>query len=134
MQISTNFTLAEFEKSQIAENTGIDNTVPRRYIGNIIKLTTYVLQPARDALGPITLPSGYRCPELNQAASGADGSQHMRGEAADLSRGSIEKNIELFEWIRDNLKYDQLILENGGAWVHVSYSENNRQMHWEQDA
>ena len=134
MQISTNFALSEFEESQTADNTGIDNAVPRRYIGSIIKLTTYVLQPARDALGALRITSGYRCPELNQAVGGEDGSQHMRGEAADLSRGSIEKNTELFEWIRDTLKYDQLILENGGAWVHVSYSENNRQVAWEQDA
>ena len=73
--------------------------------------------------------SGYRSPELNEAIGGSEESQHCKGEAADIEIPGVS-NKELAEWIRDNLSYDQLILEfyNGvdprSGWVHVSYVDD----------
>ena len=80
---------------------------------------------------PITVNSGYRCPKLNDAVGGAKNSQHMRGEAADITAGSKMENKRLFELIWDNLPFDQLIDESNYSWVHVSYvstSKNRKQI------
>jgi len=127
VQLSQNFSLAEFEKSQTAINNGIDNTIPANLIPNAVALCMNVLQPTRDHIGPIGINSGYRSPELNQAVLGASASQHMRGEAADISIGSNDQNRELFEWMCLNVPHDQIILERGGKWIHVSYKENRFQ-------
>ena len=79
----------------------------------------------------ITVNSGYRCSKLNAAVGGAKTSQHMRGEAADITAGSKTENKKLFELIRDNLPFDQLIDESNYSWVHVSYvstSKNRKQI------
>jgi hypothetical protein len=72
---------------------------------------------------PIIVNSGYRCEALNKAIGGAKSSQHMLGEAADITAGSKEENEELFNYIKDNLEFDQLINESDFSWVHVSYRE-----------
>ena len=91
-----------------------------------------VLDPLREWWGkPISVNSAYRCPELNAAVKGSKSSQHMKGEAADIDTGDRQQNKLLFEFIRKNLPYDQLIDESNFAWVHVSYradGANRKQM------
>ena len=70
--------------------------------------------------------SGYRCPALNKAVGGTTTSQHMSGQAADIDTGDRQQNKLLFEYIRKNLPYDQLIEESNFAWVHVSYRADGR--------
>lgn len=94
---------------------------------NLRKLCTHILQPLRDKLGkPIRISSGYRCKRLNKAIGGAINSQHTEGKAVDLQGIGIA-NKELFDFIKDNLIFDQLIFEYGTkeepAWVHVSYDD-----------
>jgi zinc D-Ala-D-Ala carboxypeptidase len=55
-------------------------------------------------------------------------SQHCKGEAADFEIFGTANN-EVADWIKENLMFDQLILEyfepgqpNSG-WVHVSYKK-----------
>jgi len=84
MQLSENFTLAEFEKSRKALKMNINNKANDFVIRNLKSLCSNILQPLRDEIGPITLSSGYRCPALNIAIGGARQSQHMFGEAADI--------------------------------------------------
>lgn len=136
MKLSKNFTLGEMIKSQTAERHGIDNTPYQNEVDNMIALCENVLQPIRDELGRVNVNSGFRCLELNRKLGSKDTSQHVKGEAADIEIWGIS-NYELAEWIQDNLKFDQLILEfwydeedednnpNGDpnmGWVHVSYS------------
>lgn len=45
------------------------------------------------------------------------------GEAADITVGSKTENEKLFNYIKDNLPFDQLINESNFSWVHVSYRE-----------
>ena len=88
-----------------------------------------MLDPLREWYGkPIAVNSGYRCPQLNRLVGGAASSQHLKGEAADITAGSREENRKLFEYIRENLPFDQLIDEKNFSWVHVSYKRdgNNR--------
>lgn len=68
--------------------------------------------------------SGYRCPQLNRMVGGKPTSQHLKGEAADITAGSKEENRKLFAYIRANLTFDQLIDEKNFSWVHVSFKRN----------
>ena len=126
MRLSKNFTMAEFTKSQTAERRGIDNTPEGEHLEAAKELFENVVQAVRDHFGPTVINSGYRSPELNEAVGGSSRSQHCKGEAADIEVPGTP-NAEVAEWIRDNLDFDQLILEfytpgiPDSGWVHVSY-------------
>lgn len=127
MQLSTNFSLRELAKSQEALRRGIDNSPDAAEIENLRQLAQNILQPVRDHFGkPFSPSSGFRCLELNRAIGSSDRSQHVRGQAADFEVPGIG-NDELAAWVRDNLAFDQLILEfyqagePSSGWVHCSY-------------
>ena len=124
--------MKELAKSSTADKLGIDNTPTSEASAQLSNLVTHVLDPLREMYGKaITVNSGYRCPKLNDAVGGAKNSRHMRGEAADITGGSKTENKRLFELIRDNLPFDQLIDESNYSWVHVSYvstSKNRKQI------
>lgn len=126
MQLSKNFTMAEFIKSDTATKLGIDNTPEGEHLENAKALFENVVQKVRDHFGPTVLNSGYRCPELNEAVRGSKTSQHCHGEAADIEVPGVA-NGDLAQWIVDNLEFDQVILEfytpgqPSSGWVHVSY-------------
>lgn len=124
--------MKELTKSSTSDKLGIDNTPTPEASVALSNLVTHVLDPLREMYGkPITVNSGYRCPKLNAAVGGAKTSQHMRGEAADITAGSKTENKKLFELIRDNLPFDQLIDESNYSWMHVSYvstSKNRKQI------
>lgn len=124
--------MKELTKSSTADKLGIDNTTTTEVSAQLSNLVTHVLDPLREMYGKaITVNSGYRCSKLNAAVGGAKTSQHMRGEAADITAGSKTENKKLFELIRDNLPFDQLIDESNYSWVHVSYvstSKNRKQI------
>lgn len=90
---------------------------------NLTALVAVILDPLREKYGkPITVSSGYRCPELNRAVGGVSNSQHMKGEAADITTGSKSENKKLMKLIVEmNLPFCQLIDEKDFAWVHISY-------------
>lgn len=118
------FTIEEMTKSSTAKANGIDNTPSEEGVLKLQKLIEAVLDPLREWYGkPIKVNSGYRCEALNKAIGGAKSSQHMLGEAADITVGSKEENEKLFDYIKDNLEFDQLINESNFSWVHVSYRE-----------
>ena len=126
------FTIKELTRSDTARWLGIDNTPPPSAVRALHELVDHVLDPLREAWGgPIRVNSGYRCPELNQAVGGTPGSQHQRGEAADITVGSRSGNRRLLELIkRLNLPVDQCIDEKGCSWIHVSHrSGRNRHMY-----
>ena len=84
-QITNNFTLEEFTRSETASRMGIQNVPGNREKLAIVNLCAKLLQPLRDIYGkPIRINSGYRCPELNKAVGGVPNSQHVLGEAADI--------------------------------------------------
>ena len=129
MKLSKNLSLAECTKSTTARRLGINNTPDDEWvIENLRAIAEHVFQPLREAFGcPIYVSSGYRGPELNRAIGGSKRSQHMEGRALDLDADVFGgcTNSEIFEWIRENVEFDQMVWEFGDSvnpdWVHVSY-------------
>lgn len=123
------FTIAELCKSSTADKYGIDNKCKKEHVAALTNLIDKVLDPLREDWGkPITVNSGFRSAELNKKVGGASNSQHMAGEAADITAGNNADNKKLFELAQKlKLPVDQLIDEQNFKWLHVSYrSGNNR--------
>lgn len=122
-----NFTIQELTASATAEAKKINNDPTPEAAENLKLLVDNVLDPLRDAYGkPVIVTSGYRSPALNAAVKGSKTSQHMKGQAADITAGSKQENKKLFELAQElNLPYCQLIDERGFTWVHISYDKNN---------
>jgi hypothetical protein len=124
------FTMEELTGSRTARRLGIDNEAPAVVEARLEQLVEWILDPVRELWGaPIEVNSGYRSPELNAAVNGAVNSQHMLGEAADITTGSREGNRRLFNIIgASGLDFDQLIDEKNYSWLHISWcGEGNRQ-------
>ena len=133
MQLSKNLSLKEAIKSNTASRLGIKNEPEQWEINNLRAVAEKVFQPLRDHFGvPIGVSSGYRSKELNKAIGGSKYSQHMIGEALDLDADIYGRitNADIFNYIKDNLEWDQMIWEFGDDeepnWVHVSYKEAGR--------
>lgn len=122
MKLGNYFTLIEMTNT----NTGIVNKPNEFEINNLKLLVTNVLDPLREMYGkPINVNSGYRNPLVNFKVKGNIVSDHLSGKAADITGGSKEENKILFELIRDNFEYKQLINESDYSWVHVSFDIDN---------
>ena len=122
-QLSEHFSLEELIHSATATARGICNQPYGEAVSNLQNLCQQVLEPLRTFAGqPVVISSGYRCHALNRAVGGAKGSQHCRGEAADIAIPDIATGRRWFEWIRHNCPFDQLIWEQKGGktWIHVS--------------
>ena len=129
MRLSKNFVLSEITRSNTAKRLGISNEPTKKHMEGIQRIITNLIQPMRDALGPIRVSSGYRNPELNRAIGGSRTSQHCKGEALDLQfwkDGQMYK--EIYDWvIQSGLDFDQMINEFDFAWIHISLKkEKNR--------
>jgi len=133
MKLSGHFSLSELTKSQTAVRKGIDNQPTLEHIENLTELCTHILEPTRRNFGkPMVITSGYRSEELCEAIGSSKNSQHAKGEAADFEMFGVD-NKELAKYIKNNLVFDQLILEfynpddPSSGWVHCSYNkEENR--------
>jgi len=120
--------------SRTALRLDIDNIPEPYHLVNMQIIAELVFEPLREWVGgPIKINSFYRCKELNSAIGGSSRSQHCEGRAIDLDDTFGHKtNAEMFNYIKDNLDFDQLIWEfgndNNPDWVHVSYvsSDENR--------
>lgn len=122
MNLSKHVTRSEFERSETAINRGIDNSMNEWEIERAKLVCENCFEPIREHLGqPIKINSGFRSGALNRAIGGATTSQHSLGEAIDLDL----HDRDLFEWIIDNVEFDQLIFEGGTTdkadWFHISY-------------
>ena len=128
MRLSKNFTLSEVTRSNTARRLGIDNTPKNHHLKSMQRLITNLIQPMRDALGPIRITSGYRSPELNRAIGGSKKSQHSKAEAVDIqfwSEGQM-KNQMIYDWVlKSGIEFDQMINEFDFAWIHISLKEKN---------
>jgi hypothetical protein len=122
--LSKNFKLSEF-----TEQNGLNYELTDiQIITNISALVNVVLQPASDWLKmPISINSGYRTKTHNSEVGGANNSQHLYGQAADISCVNLQ---QLFIYMQDHLKFDQLVFETDkhtrNKWIHVSYNSTGR--------
>jgi len=130
MQLSGHFSLSELTKSQTAERKGIDNKPTLEHIENLTELCTQILEPTRRNFGkPMIITSGYRSEDLCVAIGSKTTSQHAKGQAADFEMIGLD-NKSLAKYIKNNLVFDQLILEfytpndPSSGWVHCSYNKD----------
>ena len=137
MKLTANITLDELTKSQIAERKCINNNPNPQQIENLKALAINILQPVRSHFDrPLIISSGFRCAQLCTVLGSIINSQHVADEgaaAADFEIPGVD-NRELALWIKNELEFDQLILEfyrdnePTSGWIHCSYSSNaNRQ-------
>ena len=133
-KISKHISLREAIESYTAKRKGIEN-IPNEYqLTNMVALAENVFEPLRKWVGgPIKVNSFFRSEELNKAIGGSSKSQHCEGRAIDLDDVYGHRtNSEMYEYIKKNLDFDQLIWEFGNDenpdWIHVSYisEEGNR--------
>ena len=133
MQLTKNFSLHEFTKSNTAARRGIDNNPTAEHIHNLVELCEHVLQPLRDAIGKsIRISSGYRSEALNEAIGGSKTSDHSFGRAADIELviNGKEDNAKLYNAIKTlDLEFYQMIWEFGDEeqpnWIHIAYRKDN---------
>ena len=123
------FTLDELTRSETAKRRNIKNIPNEEQRLNLIALVGAVLDPLREKWGrPIIVTSGYRCVAVNKSVGGVTGSQHVKGEAADIvTNGTWCDNYALGRLIVAMGNFDQVIFENVGKgdllpeWIHVSW-------------
>jgi hypothetical protein len=133
MQLSKHLSLAEVTRSESAKRNGISNEPTAEHLNNFKLLAEKVFEPIREHFKvPIHISSGYRSLALNKKIGGSSSSQHCSGEAIDIDMdGTAITNAQVFNYIKDNLNFDQLIWEFGTAsnpdWVHVSYESTGKQ-------
>jgi len=127
--ISEFVTYKEGTHSNTAVANKLDNTPTPEILLKMQIAAKAIFDPTRKALGPMRVNCFYRAPEVNKAVGGAANSQHVKGEAIDISGLGDVKTSEIFKFIKENLTFDQLIAENitngEPAWVHVSYTSGN---------
>jgi len=135
MRISKHLDLVEVTRSESAKRNGINNQPTPEHLENFKKLAENIFEPIRNYFGvPIHVSSGYRSKALNTAIGGSLTSQHCTGEAIDIDMDGSSSDVTnkmVFDYIKDNLNFDQLIFEFGTKdapdWVHVSFESNGKQ-------
>jgi zinc D-Ala-D-Ala carboxypeptidase len=135
MKLSEHLNLTEVTRSETAKRKGISNEPTAEHLENFKKLAENVFEPIRNHFKvPIHISSGYRSKALNQAIGGSLSSQHCKGEAIDIDMDGSSNGVTnrmVFDYIRTNLNFDQMIWEFGTKdnpdWVHVSFSSTGKQ-------
>lgn len=150
-----NFRHIEVARSHTATRLGIDNTPSAAVLERATSVAIHVLQPIRNTFGPFSPQSWFRCEQLEKVLTRKafvkwrkkhkqygkgqawhryfERKSHPKGEAVDIEVPGLP-NDELFDWIKENLAFDQLIREFPRAgdpmsgWVHISWrsDEENR--------
>jgi len=126
-KISAHISYTEATKSKTAINRGINNAPNKETLKRMKYVANEVFEPLREHFGvPIAITSFYRCRELNSAIGGSSTSEHVYGSAMDIDADVLQmiSNKDVFNYIKNNLDFNQLIWEFGTdkepAWVHVS--------------
>ena len=125
--ISKHISYKEATYSRTATRLNIENKPNKEQLKNMKLIAEEVFEPLRMYVGgPIKINSFFRAPKLNKAIGGSTKSQHCHGQAIDLDDTfGRATNAEMFEFIKQNLDFDQIIWEFGSDdnpdWVHVSY-------------
>ena len=129
-QLSKYTTLQEVIKSNQASVLQIPNIPNTEQVANLKLVCTEIFDKVREHFGkPIGISSAFRSVELNRRINGAKNSQHMEGKALDIDGDLLGgvSNKEIFDYIKNNCIFDQLIwefgTENNPDWVHVSYNK-----------
>jgi hypothetical protein len=125
--ISKHISYKEATRSLTAIRLGLENEPNEYELSNMIGVAENIFEPLREWVGDIIkVNSFFRSVELNKAIGGSSRSQHCQGRAIDIDDTYGHKtNAEMFNWIKENLNFDQIIWEFGDDenpdWVHISW-------------
>lgn len=120
--ISKHISYKEATHSNKAVELGLDNTPNAEQLERMRVVALMCFEPVREWYGKaLKILSFFRSPKVNKAVNGSPTSDHPNGCSIDFTAGSREENLKLFNWMKANLIFDQLIWENDGAWIHVSF-------------
>jgi zinc D-Ala-D-Ala carboxypeptidase len=126
--------LSEVTTSVTAKRHGVNNTPNETQKASLKLVCESLFDKVREHFNvPIFISSGFRCEKLNTLVGGSKTSQHRLGEALDIDAyryGGIT-NKQIFDYIKGNLHFDQMIWEFGTnenpEWIHISYrAKGNR--------
>ena len=136
--ISKHITFDEATRSETATKLSIENIPNDEQIDNMKYVAENVFEKVRNHFGvPISVNSFFRSRALNKAVGGAHTSQHLTGQAIDISafKSTGITNKQIFDFIKDNCEHDQVLWEYGTEyepeWVHVSlkkYGNRNQKL------
>jgi hypothetical protein len=128
-QISQHISYEEAIYSQKAVNANIPNVPNEEQLEAMKLVAEKLFEPLRAWYGkPIKINSFFRNPDVNKLVMGAKNSNHLRGEAIDITGGSQVENKKIFDWCKANFKdFDEVIYEYGSVigpdWVHISFKK-----------
>jgi uncharacterized protein YcbK (DUF882 family) len=119
MNLSPHFTLDELTASQTAARKGLDNTPNATEVANLVRVAALLEEVRALVKKPITVNSGFRSKQVNDAVGSRDTSQHRIGCAADIRVSGMTPREVVEACIKANIGYDQII-EEFGSWTHIS--------------
>ena len=131
-KISKHVSYKEGTHSNTATRRNIDNIPDNYQLANMNAVALNIFEPLREwAGGPIKINSFFRSSDLNAAIGGSAKSQHCEGRAIDIDDTfGYKTNAEMYDYIKENLNFDQLIWEFGNDtnpdWLHVSFVSNEQ--------
>ena len=114
--LSPHFRLGEFVNMKKYP----DNTPTMQHVANMTYGCLMLLEPARQAVGPIIINSGYRNPRVNTLVGGVRNSQHLLGQAADIRPKDSQQFQRLVSFLKAHALTDQLLTAPG--WLHISWT------------
>ena len=129
MSISKHISIEEATFSQKAHDNKISNIPNQEQLEAMQLVAEKLFEPLRNWYSkPIHINSFYRSPEVNKLVKGAKNSNHLRGEAIDVTGGSRAENKKIFDWCCKNFTdFDEIIFEYGDStgpdWIHISYKK-----------
>lgn len=123
MKLTENFTLEELTVSEIGARRGFDNTPNATETANLVRVALLLEQVRALLKKPITVNSGFRSKQVNDAVGSKDTSQHRIGCAADIKVSGMTPKQVVEEIIASDIPYDQVIREFD-SWVHISVPDS----------
>ena len=124
-------TYNEAVKSAEAIRRGLKNIPTAQQYANMVRAYNDFYVPICNQFGKLPVTSFFRSAEVNKAVGGSKTSAHMSGLAIDIDCDGLRSvsNKDLYQWVRKNLKFDQVITEfpdkNGNpSWIHIAHRAN----------
>ena len=130
IKLSPNYTIGKLTR---VPNVTFDHPLRRGQVGlsveeiccNLKLLTVNCIEPIRAQYPTAFVTNTFR--------RGDGKSQHNKGQAADIQFRGLAKSqyFTVAQWIRDNVSYDQLLLEykttgTGLPWIHISFNKDRQ--------
>ena len=119
-------------------NQGLPNHPNTSQSAKMERLIKELMDPIAQHFGGTRLrfTSMFRSESVNTAIGGSSTSQHVKGEAVDITgiEGKSTNLFEIYQWAANNLTYGQLIWEEGNntnpEWIHISLGTKKQKLRY----